>query len=123
VARLDLPLIFFADNVIANSRLHFAQQWRKSGWPRKRTRPAGTSGFFVEFVEPDLVDSDEDAASRAAGGVLCVPGLGFRGIYQNHPEKVLWYMEQIFPRIRQWMDNDPRWKISDEAYRPPMSAS
>jgi hypothetical protein len=39
------------------------------------------------------------------------------GMYQGQPDQLRRYMEQIFPRIRQWLDSDPRAKISDEAYR------
>ena len=38
-------------------------------------------------------------------------------MYQGQPEQVRRYLEQVFPRIRRWMDVDPRTRISEEAYR------
>jgi type VI protein secretion system component VasF len=116
VSRLELPLVFFADGVISASKLRFAPQWAQRTLAQERNEAGGNERFFVQYLEPDLVDGEEDAAERLAVYYVCL-ALGFRGIYQAHPEKVLWYMEQIFPRIRQWMDNDPRTKISEEAYR------
>ena len=37
-------------------------------------------------------------------------------MYVNQPDKIRSYTEQIFPRIRQWIDA-PTSKISEEAYR------
>jgi hypothetical protein len=37
-------------------------------------------------------------------------------MYQGSPEKIRRYMEDIFQRIRQWMDADSRSKISEQAY-------
>jgi type IV/VI secretion system ImpK/VasF family protein len=116
VAKLELPLVFFIDNVICNSRLRFAPQWAQKTLAQERNQTKGDERFFVEYLEPDLANPAEDASERLAVYYVCL-ALGFHGIYQAHPEKILWYMEQIFPRIRQWMDNDPRTKISEEAYR------
>jgi len=116
VSRLELPLIFFADDVIGNSRLQFAAQWAQKPLALERKETKGDERFFVQFLEEDLVNPEEDASERLAIYYVCL-ALGFHGNYRSHPEKILWYMEQIFPRIRQWMDNDPRTKISDDAYR------
>jgi type VI secretion system protein ImpK len=116
VSRLELPMIFFVDNIISNSRLRFAPQWAQKRLAHERNELAGDERFFVDFLEKDLIDPAEEAEERLAVYYECL-ALGFRGMYQSHPEKILWYMEQIYPRIRPWMDNDPRTKISDEAYR------
>jgi type VI protein secretion system component VasF len=116
VSKTEVPLIFFADNVISNSRLHFAAQWAQRPLALDRNEPRGDERFFVGFLEEDLVNPDEEASERLAIYYVCL-ALGFQGIHQSHPEKILWYMEQIFPRIRQWMDNDPRTKVSEDAYR------
>ena len=109
-------MIFFADDVIANSRLQFATQWAQKPLAQERKEQKGEERFFGAYLEEDLVNPEEDASERLAIYYVCL-ALGFHGMYRSHPEKILWYMEQIFPRIRQWMDNDPRSKISDEAYR------
>ena len=115
VKKLELPMIFFVDNVICTSRLKFAPQWIDNRLANERNELAGDERFF-DFLEADLTDTSEEAAERLAVYYICM-GLGFTGMYQGRPEQIRKYIEQIFPRIRQWVDSDPRTKISEEAYR------
>ncbi len=115
IKRLELPMIFFVDNLICTSRLKFAAQWAENRLAKDRNELAGDERFF-DLLEADLGDTSEEAAERLAVYYVCL-GLGFAGMYQGQPDKIRWYMEQIFPRVRQWIDNDPRTKISEEAYR------
>lgn len=115
IKRLELPLIFFVDNLICTSRLKFAAQWAENRLAMERNELAGDERFF-DFLDQDLTDTSEEAAERLAIYYVCL-GLGFLGMYQAQPEQIRQYMEKIFPRIRQWMDNDTRVKISEEAYR------
>ena len=116
VQRLELPLIFVIDNLICtNRRLRFAEQWAGNRLAKERNELAGDESFF-EFLDKDLRDTSEEAAERLAVYYCCL-GLGFTGMWQGQPEKIRTYMEQIFPRIRQWIDSDPRSKISEEAYQ------
>jgi type IV/VI secretion system ImpK/VasF family protein len=114
--RLELPIIFFVDNLICTSRLKFATQWGENRLANEREELAGDERFFVDFLEKDLTDASEEAAERLAVYHVCL-GLGFAGMYQGQPEQIRRYVEQIFPRVRQWIDSDPRTKISEEAYR------
>jgi type IV/VI secretion system ImpK/VasF family protein len=116
VKRLALPMVFFVDNLICTSRLDFALQWATDRLANERNELAGDERFFVDFLEPDLKEPSEEAAERLAVYYLCL-GLGFTGMYQGQPEQIRRYMDQIFPRVRQWIDSDPRTKISEEAYR------
>ena len=115
VNKLELPIIFFVDNVIATSRLKFASQWAENRLAKDRGELAGDERFF-DFFEQDRVDTSEEAAERLAVYYVCY-GLGFMGMYQGRQDQIRQYVEQIFPRIRQWVDSDPRTKISEEAYR------
>jgi type IV/VI secretion system ImpK/VasF family protein len=115
VKRLELPIIFFIDNMICGSRLKFASQWAERRLAGERNELAGDERFF-DLLEADLSDTSEEAAERLAVLYVCL-GLGFTGMYVNQPDKIRSYTEQIFPRIRQWIDSDPRTKISEEAYR------
>ena len=115
VKRLELPVIFFLDNVICTSRLKFAQQWASNRLATEKNELAGDERFF-DFLDQDLKDTSEEAAERLAVYYVCL-GLGFMGMYQGQPDHLRTYMDQIFPRIRQWMDVDPRTKITEEAYR------
>jgi type IV/VI secretion system ImpK/VasF family protein len=115
IKRLELTMIFFVDNLICTSRLKFASQWSENRLGKDRNELAGDERFF-DLLEHDLSDTSEEAAERLAVYYVCL-GLGFAGMYQGAPDKIRWFMEQIFPRVRQWIDNDPRTKISEEAYR------
>ena len=115
VKRLELPVIFFMDNLICTSRLKFAAQWAENRLAKEKNELAGDERFF-DFLDQDLTDTSEEAAERLAIYYVCL-GLGFMGMYQAQPEQIRTYIEKIFPRIRQWIDVDPRAKITEDAYR------
>ena len=115
VQRLELCMIFFVDNLICTSRLKLAAPWAENRLAKERNELAGDERFF-DFLDQDLKDTSEEAVERLAVYNSCL-GLGFMGMYQGQPDQIRQYMEQIFPRIRQWVDNDPRTKISEEAYK------
>lgn len=115
VKQLELQMIFFLDNVICTSPLKFAQQWAENRLAKERNELAGDERFF-DLFEADLSDTSEEAAERLAVCYACF-GLGFTGMYQAQPGQIRKYMEQVFPRIRQWIDSDSRSKISEEAYQ------
>jgi type IV/VI secretion system ImpK/VasF family protein len=115
VKRLELPVLFFIDNLICTSRLKFAPQWAEKRLASERNELAGDERFF-DLLEQDLTDTSEEAAERLAVYYVCL-GLGFTGMHVTQPEKIRSYMDQIFPRVRQWIDSDPRTKINEEAYR------
>ncbi|HEV2453789.1 MAG TPA: DotU family type IV/VI secretion system protein [Verrucomicrobiae bacterium] len=114
VRQLEAPMIFFVDNMIATSQLNFAPQWAMKRLAAERNELAGDERFFVDFLEKDLVNTSPDAAERLAIYYECL-GLGFTGMYQGQPEQIRRYIDQIFPRIRQWMDSE-RSKITEQAY-------
>jgi type IV/VI secretion system ImpK/VasF family protein len=116
VKKLELPMIFFIDNLICTSRLKFASQWAEKRLATERNELAGDERFFVDFLEKDLTDTSEEAVERLAVYYVCL-GLGFMGMYQNQPDQLRRYTEQIYARIPQWVDRDPRTKISEEAYQ------
>jgi type VI protein secretion system component VasF len=82
---------------------------------KDRNELAGDEVYF-DLLEQDLRDTSEEAAERLAVYYVCL-GLGFTGMYQGQPEQLRSYMDKIFPRVRQWIDSDPRSKISEEAYK------
>lgn len=115
VKQIERPLIFFVDNLICTSRLKFASQWASNRLAADYNELAGDERFFVDFLDRDMADPSPEAAERLAVYYVCL-GLGFSGMYLGQPEKIRDYMDKIFPRIRQWMDSDPRTKISEQAY-------
>jgi type IV/VI secretion system ImpK/VasF family protein len=115
VKRLELAIIFWVDNMICTSRLKFANQWADQRLASERAELAGDERFF-DFLETDLKDTSEEAAERLAVYHTCL-GLGFMGMYQGQPDKIRGYVERIYPRITQYVDRDPRKKVSEEAYQ------
>lgn len=115
VRQLELPVIFFVDNLICTSPLKFASQWAENRLAKEKNELAGDERFF-DFLEQDLANTSEEAAERLAVYYLGL-GLGFTGMYQSQPEHIRTYIEKIFPRIRQWIDVDPRGKIAEDAYK------
>jgi type IV/VI secretion system ImpK/VasF family protein len=115
VKRLELPVIFFVDNLICTSRLKFAAQWDENRLAKEKNELAGDERFF-DFLDQDLSDTSEEAAERLSIYYACL-GLGFMGMYQMQPEQIRTYIDRIFPRIRQWIDVDPRGKVTEDAYR------
>jgi type IV/VI secretion system ImpK/VasF family protein len=115
VQRLELPVIFAIDYIIVTSRLKFAAQWAENRLAKEKNELAGDERFF-DFLEADLKDPSEEAAERLAICYVCL-GLGFMGMYQMQSEQIRSYMEKAFPRVRQWIDSDPRTRISEDAYQ------
>jgi type IV/VI secretion system ImpK/VasF family protein len=115
VKRLELPMVFFIDNLICTSRLKFATRWSENRLAKERNELAGDERFF-DFLEQDLTDTSEEAAERLSIYYTLL-GLGFTGMYQAQPEQIRRYLDQIFPRVRPWMDPDPSAKICEDAYR------
>lgn len=115
VRQLERPIIFFVDNLMATSRLKFAAQWAANRLAADYNELAGDERFFVDFLDRDMADPSPEAGERLVVYYVCL-GLGFTGMYVGQPEKIRDYMDKIFPRIRQWMDSDPRTKISEQAY-------
>ena len=112
---LELPMLFFVDYLVCTSRLKFATQWAQDRLAKERNELSGDEKFF-DLLEAELKNTSEEAAERLAVYYVCL-GLGFMGMYQTQPEQIRRYTEQIFPRVRQWIDTDPRTKISEEAYK------
>lgn len=114
VKALELPVIFTIDNLISTSGLKFASEWRENRLAKERNELTGDDKFF-DLLDADLQDTSEEAAQRLAVFYSCL-GLGFTGAWQGHPEKLREYMERIQLRIKKWMDDDSRARISEEAY-------
>lgn len=113
--RLELPMIFFIDNLVCTSPWSIAAPWGEKRFAVERGELAGDEKFF-DLLEQELADPSEEAAERLSVLYVCL-GLGFTGMYVGQPERIRRYIEQIFPRVRQWIDSDPRTRISEDAYR------
>lgn len=112
--KLEMPLLFFVDSLIAESGLPFAAQWNQNRLAYDRNELAGDEKLF-DLLEEDLKDSSEEASERLAIYYQCL-GLGFCGMYFKQPEYLRGKMQQIAPRIRRWLDADEAARICADAY-------
>jgi type VI protein secretion system component VasF len=112
--KMELPLLFFVDSMIAESPLPFAQQWNQNRLAYERNELAGDEKFF-DLLEETMKDSGEDASERLAVYYTCI-GLGFSGIYFRQPEYLRKTMLTIAPRIRHLVEADQTAKICPDAY-------
>jgi len=110
--KVELPLIFFVDFVIKESRLSFAGAWVELG--RERNELAGDEKFF-DLLDADLADPSQSATERLVIYYTCL-GLGFTGIYTGQPENILRLVSEISSRISGLMDADQKSHVCPEAY-------
>ena len=112
--KMELPLIFFVDSMIAESKLRFANQWHQKRLAYERNELAGDEKFF-DLLDETMKDSSEEASERLVVYYTCI-GLGFTGMYAGQPEFLRKTMMTIAPRIRHLMDADQTSRVCPEAY-------
>ncbi|HUU20639.1 MAG TPA: DotU family type IV/VI secretion system protein [Sedimentisphaerales bacterium] len=110
--KIELPLLFFVDFMIKESKLTFAYEWYELG--RERNELAGDEKFF-DLLDDDLADSSSAATERLVIFYTCI-GLGFTGVYAGQPENIQRLMSKISARISGMMDADEKSYICPEAY-------
>jgi type VI secretion system protein ImpK len=110
--KIELPLLFFVDFTIKESKLAFAYDWYELG--RERNELAGDEKFF-DLLDENLVDPSEAATERLVIFYTCI-GLGFTGVYTGQPESIQRLMSKISARISPMMDADEKSYICPEAY-------
>jgi type VI secretion system protein ImpK len=115
VRALELPMVFFVDNMICTSQLSLASQWADSRLAVKLHNELAGDERFFDLMEADLRDPSDEARERLAVYYTCL-GLGFTGMYVGSPEKIRSYMEQMHARIAPFMQKDPRKKLTPAAY-------
>lgn len=112
--KLELPLIFFVDSMIAECGLAVSTAWHHSRLAYERKELAGDEKFF-DLLDETLNDPSEEATERLKIFYTCL-GLGFSGWYAGQPEYLRGKMLDISHRIRPAMDTDQSTRICPEAY-------
>jgi len=110
--KVELPLIFFVDFMIKESKLDLAADWFELG--RERNELAGDEKFF-DLLDLELEDTSNAATQRLVIFYTCI-GLGFTGVYTGQPESIQRLMSKISARISGVMDADEKSYICPEAY-------
>lgn len=112
--RMELPLIFFVDSMIAESKLTMAPLWHKNRLAYERNELAGDEKFF-DLLDETLNEKGSEADERLEVYYACL-GLGFQGWYAGQPEYLRKKMLDISKRIGRVIDPDQRARITPEAY-------
>lgn len=112
--KIELPLTFFIDSMIAESTLPFAAQWNQNRLAYDRNELAGDEKFF-DLLEETARDPSDEASERLAVFYVFL-GLGFTGIYFRQPEYLRKTMLTIAPRIRNMVEADQAARICPESY-------
>lgn len=114
--KIELPLIFFADHMVRESRLS-AMWGSQGGWKNladDRREMAGDERFW-DMLEETLLESGDSANQRLAVFHAMI-GLGFTGIYMNQPEHLRKKMREISARVRGLSESDQSGRITPDAY-------
>ena len=112
--QVELPLIFFTDSLIAESKLPCAGEWDKKRLAYERRELAGDEKFY-DLLEETMKDPSDEATERLTVFYTCI-GLGFMGWYQMQPEYLRKKMLEIGSRIRKYLEADATVRICPENY-------
>jgi len=112
--KLEMPIIFFVDSTIAESKLSCAHDWHKNRLAYAQNELAGDEKFF-DLLDETLKDASREASARLSVFYVCL-GLGFTGWYAGQPEYLRRKMETIAKRIAGTIDFQSASRICPEAY-------
>jgi type VI protein secretion system component VasF len=113
--KVELPLIFFVDSMIAESALPFAQKWNNNRLAFGRNERSGDEKFFV-LLDETLQDTKAGADERLAIFYICI-GLGFTGGSGGQAEFLRKKMNEIAPRVKAYVDADESAFITPASYQ------
>jgi type VI secretion system protein ImpK len=114
VQKLELPIKFFIDSYIVESKLPFAKEWNDNRLAYDHNELAGDEKFF-DIVEDTLRDKSAEASERLAIYYVCF-GVGFTGAFGSQVELLRKTMNDIAPRIQPLLEGDRLGRFCDEAY-------
>jgi len=112
--KIELPMIFFVDSMIAECGLSVSAAWNQNRLAYERKELAGDEKFF-DLLDDTLNDPSKEATDRLKIFYTCL-GLGFTGWYSGQHEYLRGKMLDITHRIREALDADQNTKICPEAY-------
>ena len=112
--RMELPLIFFVDSMIAESALPLAPQWHKNRLAYERDELAGDEKFF-DLLDETLAEPGAEADERLMVYYTCL-GLGFTGWYAGQPEYLRQKMNALAKRLSGAIDRQQTARLTPEAY-------
>ncbi|MAY74360.1 MAG: hypothetical protein CMJ31_06470 [Phycisphaerae bacterium] len=113
--KIELPLIYFVDQMIEESHLAFARDWAQQRLQTEMKGKTGGDEDFFDLLDETLKDQSEAATERLAVFYTCL-GLGFTGFYQGQPEYLRTKMKEISARLRPMLGPDHVTRIVPTAY-------
>lgn len=111
-----LVLLFFADFMVRNSSLAFANNWEDLAAEERPPQLGGDEKFF-DMLDKTLADRSEAANERIAVFYTCM-GLGFTGWYSGQPEHLRRKMMECSLRLRGQINADESTPVCPESYNP-----
>ena len=113
--KVRLPLIFFVDSMIAESKLSLAAEWHKQRLAYEFNELAGDEKFF-DALDETLAQKGPEVDERLAIFYTCI-GLGFQGWYAGQPEYLRKKMLDLGKRIPgRYLDTQHNARVCPEAY-------
>jgi type IV/VI secretion system ImpK/VasF family protein len=112
--KVELPLLFFADSMIAESKLPLAGEWNKNRLAYQRNELAGDEKFF-DLLDQALKEAGPSVPDRLAVFYTCI-GLGFQGWYAGQPDYLKKKMKEIAPRLPGRMGAEAATRLCPPAY-------
>lgn len=113
--KLDMPLTFFVDSMIAESPLSAAAEWNQNRLAYEFNELAGDEKFY-DLLDETLADATDAATERLVVFYTCI-GLGFTGWYSGQPDYLKQKMKEVGARIRNRALTDKNARICEEAYQ------
>jgi type VI secretion system protein ImpK len=114
--KVRVPLIFFVDSMISESKLGIAAQWHKNRLAYEFNELAGDEKFF-DLLDETLAEKSPEADERLAIFYTCI-GLGFQGWYAGQPEYLRKKMMDLGKRIpSRFIDTQHTARVCPEAYQ------
>lgn len=110
--KIEVVLMGFADSMLKQSRLSWANQWQELAHER---RELAMDEKFFDLLDENLRDKSEQATERLGVFYTCL-GLGFTGWYTGQPEELRKKMREIASRLGSRMDIDKTARICQDAY-------
>ncbi|HEY0791525.1 MAG TPA: DotU family type IV/VI secretion system protein [Chthoniobacterales bacterium] len=114
-SKLEMPLVFFVDSMIAESKAPFAATWHVRRLAYQEKELAGDEKFF-DLLDETLADPSPEATERLKVFYTCL-GLGFCGWYAAQPDYLRGKEAEIAARLHLGEGRQSSGRISPEAYQ------
>jgi len=114
--KVRVPLIFFVDSMMSESKLGIAPQWHKNRLAYEFNELAGDEKFF-DFLDETLAEQGPEPDERLAIFYTCL-GLGFQGWYAGQAEYLRKKMMDLGKRIpSRFIDTQHTARVCPESYQ------